>query len=376
MIEEYAHLLESSAPSQVAYRPQIFRLHHTSMEDRKSLETLLQSGNVRAINDALPAQLRELLKLRNPSSRLSTSDFEAMMKAHLDGIEMEQYGVWVYYPWSGRLVHLLDEAEYAEVRTARNKNKISSDEQAILSGKKIGVIGLSVGQSVALALAMERAFGELRLADFDDLELSNMNRIRSGAHEMASLKVVNVAREIAEIDPFLQVTIFPDGLTDDNMDAFFEDGGRLDLLMEECDSLEMKLKSRIKARSLRIPVLMDTSDRGMVDVERFDEEPNREILHGLVRGLAIERLADMSMEEKLPYLMQLAGYEHLSPRMKASLPELGKTLSAWPQLATSVMMGGAIVADIARKIFTGVPVASGRYYFDPDETLKRGPFLA
>lgn len=375
MIEEYAHLLDCNSPSGLTYRPQVFRLHSGSMEDRKSLAHLLQSGAVRAINDALPVQLRELLKLRNPSERLDAGDFEAKIDVLLDGTSMENYGAWVYYPWNGRLVHILDEAEYAEVRTARNKNKITLEEQRALSTKKIGIIGLSVGQSVALALAMERSFGELRLADLDELELSNMNRIRSGIHELGQLKVVNVAREIAEIDPFLLVTIFPGGLTEENMDAFFEEGGQLDLLMEECDSLEIKLKSRLKAKDLGIPVLMDTSDRGMVDVERFDQEPDRDILHGLVRGLPIERLSTMTMEEKLPYLLQLAGYEHLSTRMKNSLPELGKTLSAWPQLATSVMMGGAIVAEIARKIFTDVPVASGRYYFDPDETLRRGPFL-
>lgn len=375
MIEGYTHLLEEPSPSHAPYRPQIFRLH-TLDEDRKSFARLLQSGVVWRINDALPAQLRELIKLRHPSRRIAAEEYKTLVAAHLGDISMEDYGAWVYYPWSGRLVHLLDEPEYAEVRTSRNKYKITVEEQALLATKKIGVIGLSVGQSVALALAMERGFGELRLADFDVLELSNMNRIRSGAHEMESLKVVNVAREIAEIDPYLTVTIFPEGLTEENIDAFFEEGGRLDMLMEECDSLEIKLKSRVKAKELRIPVLMDTSDRGMVDVERFDEEPDRDILHGLVRGLAVERLGEMTMEEKLPFLLQLAGYEHLSPRMKASLPELNKTITAWPQLATSVMLGGAVVADVARKIFTGLPVPSGRYYFDPDDTLARGATTA
>ncbi|HPF91885.1 MAG TPA: hypothetical protein PLL57_14590, partial [Flavobacteriales bacterium] len=70
--------------------------------------------------------------------------------------------------------------EFALVRTDRNRNKITREEQAILSSKKVGVIGLSVGQSVSLTLALERSFGEIRLADHDTLELSNLNRIRSG----------------------------------------------------------------------------------------------------------------------------------------------------------------------------------------------------
>jgi hypothetical protein len=49
----------------------------------------------------------------------------------------------------------------------RNRNKISSAEQARLSGLKIGVVGLSVGHAIAHTLALERLCGELRLADFD-----------------------------------------------------------------------------------------------------------------------------------------------------------------------------------------------------------------
>src|SRR5260370_18562096 len=94
------------------------------------------------------------------------------------------YGVWVYYPWSGWLVHLLDEREFIELRTTRNLYKITAAEREVLAQKKIGIMGLSVGQSIALTVAMERSFGEIRLPDFDLLELSNLNRIRSGVHTL------------------------------------------------------------------------------------------------------------------------------------------------------------------------------------------------
>src|SRR5207253_859960 len=99
------------------------------------------------------------------------------VKIHLGTTSIEEYGVWIFFPWSGRLVHLLDEEEFVELRTNRNMYKITPEERTVLSTKKIGVIGLSVGQSIALTLAMERSFGEIRLADFDTLDLSNLNRI-------------------------------------------------------------------------------------------------------------------------------------------------------------------------------------------------------
>jgi len=63
------------------------------------------------------------------------------------------------------VVHLLEESEFAELRTNRNRYKITPDEQATLARKRIGVVGLSVGQSAALILALERSFSEMRLAD-------------------------------------------------------------------------------------------------------------------------------------------------------------------------------------------------------------------
>lgn len=48
--------------------------------------------------------------------------------AYLGQTPPEEYGVWVYYPWSTRLVHLLDEAEFIELRTNRNKYKLTPEE--------------------------------------------------------------------------------------------------------------------------------------------------------------------------------------------------------------------------------------------------------
>ncbi len=77
-----------------------------------------------------------------------------------------------------------------------------------------------------------------------------------------------------EIDPFLNIKIFNDGLHTGNMDEFFLGGGKLDLFVEVCDGLDIKIESRYKARELK-----DTcgngyqNDRGMLDAERFDLEP-------------------------------------------------------------------------------------------------------
>jgi hypothetical protein len=315
-------------------------------------------------------QLQELIKSQNPTIRIKPDEYQARIDKHLNGIAIDDYGVWVYYPWGRRLVHLLDEDEFVEVRTNRNQLKITTQERELLQTKKIGIVGLSVGQSIALTMAMERICGELRLADFDTAELSNFNRLRTGLHNMGINKTIIAAREIAEIDPFIKIKLFHDGLTKQNMDEFFTGDGKLDLFIEVCDGMDIKIESRFKARELQIPVVMDTNDRGMLDVERFDLEPNRPILHGLADGLDPNNIKDLTNEQKIPYVLKMVGADTISTRMKASMMEVETSINTWPQLASSVVLGGALTTDVCRRILLDQYHESGRYYVDMDELVK------
>lgn len=335
--------------------------------DLKIIEKLKQDDKIQVF-DEIKSQVAELIKLQNPSIRYSSSQLDEEVNRFFEEHSPETYGLWVYYPWRKAIAHLLPKEDFVAVRTIRNKYKITQEEQDQLATKRIGIIGLSVGQSVAISLAMERTFGELRIADFDTLELGNMNRLRTSVLNIGVPKTTLVKREIAEIDPFLKVTVYEEGITDENMDDFFSKGGDLDLLIEECDSLAVKIKARIKARALGVPVLMDTSDRGMVDVERFDLEPDRPVFHGLLSKLGTEADILKNIDKiRTEVLLTLVDYEKVSDRGKLSFFEIGKTLTSWPQLGSSVIMGGAMCAHYARKILLGESVISGRSYIDLDE---------
>jgi tRNA A37 threonylcarbamoyladenosine dehydratase/nitroreductase len=320
--------------------------------------------------DQLDNQVGELIKSKNPSITFSEEELAEKVTQFFIENEREQYGNWIYFPWKKALVRLLPEEDFIRVRTQRNNYKITPQEQAELRKKKIGIIGLSVGQSIAFAIALERGCGELRLADFDTLELSNLNRIKAGVIDLGVEKVVLAAREIAEIDPYLKITLFRDGISEFTIENFLSDEGDLDLLIDECDSLDVKVLARERARAKQIPVLMETSDRGMLDVERFDTEPSREIFHGLLEGINSDNLRDLSKNQKLPMALKITGISTVSTRMKASLLEVNQTIASWPQLASAVYLGGATVANASRKLLLGEHVASGRYYVDLDDILK------
>lgn len=365
--DQLEKLKTSQQQANFSHRPLFFRL--TNKTDKEEFTSLLTETGL-LITDEIESQIGELVKINNPGKKFSTNDLVSETKKHLNGCSVNAYGVWIYYPWSRRLVHSLDEKEFIEVRTSRNKYKITGEEQNILSKKIVGVIGLSVGQSVSLTMAMERGCGELRLADFDTLELTNLNRIRTGIHNLGLPKVYAVAREIAEIDPFIKTVCFEKGLFEANMDDFFMGNGKLDLLIEESDGFDIKILSRYKARELKIPVIMEGSDRCAVDVERFDLEPNRSILHGLVDHLDMSKLKDLqTTEQKIPYMLDILGIETSSLKLKASMLEIDQSINTWPQLASSVTMGGGITADVSRRMLLNTYTDSGRYHVDIEELI-------
>lgn len=337
--------------------------------DKQEYLSFIEEYRGNSILDLFASQKKELIKIRSPRKRLTQPEIDQIYLEWAGDRDIETEGVWVFYPWSGRLIHTVDEAEFVELRTSRNQYKITPEEQQALSERTIGIIGLSVGHAVALSLATERACGKLKLADFDTIELSNLNRIRTGIHNIGVNKCIVTAREIAEIDPFLAIECFTEGIHNDNLQTFLIDSGRLDILIDECDDIGLKIKCRVAAAKHGIPVVMETSDRGMLDVERFDHEPERPIFHGYLQGLPLEKFDQISEEDRLPLVLRIVNAINGSKRGKVSLVEIGQSISTWPQLASAVTLGGGVVTDVCRRMLLNQFGESGRYYIDLEELV-------
>lgn len=351
------------------YLPNIYDLKDSN--NKKELAALIKSNSSIEIIDEIHSQLEELIKLKSPKKKYEQNELLLAIEAHLDGAPINDYGNWVYYSWINKLVHVLDKDEFIEVRTNRNHYKITPDEEKILAQKKIGIIGLSVGKAIALTIALERICSELVLADFDVIELSNLNRIQTGVQNFGVKKTIVVAREIAEIDPYLKVTCYNDGLTEGNVNDFFTKNGKLDICIEVCDGLHTKIFARQKAKEFRVPVVMNSSDRGTTDIERFDLDPNLPILHGLIDHLDLSLIKKAKTnEEKVPYLLPMLGIESSSERLKASMLEIKSTITTWPQLASGVVFGGGICTDVCRRILLNQFTNSGRYFVDTEQHIN------
>jgi molybdopterin/thiamine biosynthesis adenylyltransferase len=274
---------------------------------------------------------------------------------------------WAYYPWRRSVVAILGPRGYRFVRLDRNRNLISAADQERLATLCVGVVGLSVGHAVAHTVALQGLCGAMRLADFDDLDLTNLNRVPGTMFDLGINKAIVAARRIAEVDPYLPVDVMVCGLTLQSIEQFL-DG--VDIVVEECDSFEMKALVRQAARARRLPVLMATSDRGLVDVERFDLQPDRPIFHGLLGDVDKAGFNDLSGVDKVSHLLRLIDASGLSARAAASLIEIGHTLSTWPQLAGDVAVGAGAIAEAIRRIGLGETLPSGRARLDVAAALR------
>jgi len=56
-----------------------------------------------------------------------------------------------------------------------------------------------------------------------------------------------------EIDPYLDIRVFPGGVREENIDDFLAGDGPVSLLVEECDDLSIKVRLREEARRLGSP---------------------------------------------------------------------------------------------------------------------------
>lgn len=274
---------------------------------------------------------------------------------------------WVYLPWRRLALHLPGPTAFWRLRTDRNRHKLQEQQLEPMRDRTVGVVGMSVGASAALTLAQEGLCGSLHVADFDHLEITNLNRLQASIADLDTPKVHILARRVAELDPYLPVKLYDQGIDGTNINEFMAD---LDVVVEECDSLDVKLLVRETAKRYRVPVIMETSDRGLLDVERFDAEPERLPFHGLMDDVAAVELADLSTDDKVPHVLNIIEASELSSPMAASMIEIDATTRSWPQLASDVAIGSSLIAATVRRLFNEPErLRSGRSRLDVDTLI-------
>jgi len=353
-------------------KPAIFNL------ETKSLSDIKREYKINQIIDTYKELLEDLFLVRNPKYKFENNyqkEFNNFLKEHSRGKSLEFCGNWVFFPWSKTLVHYLENDSHQEVRTARNKNLILPNEQKKFYNFKVGVTGLSVGSHGALTTALMGGGKLMKLADPDTISPTNLNRMRFDFTQVGMNKAELVAQYIYQLDPYSDIHIYSEGINEKNLGKFL-DG--LDILIEELDDIEIKFKIRQEAKKRKIPVVMvtDNGDNVIVDVERFDLDPDLPIFYGNLDGLDLKKIKE-SPKKLFEAMAKIIDVSLVPPRVLNSVMEVGKTIYSWPQLASAATLSGVVIAYIIRKIALGEQIKEGKYEvnlesaIDPDYDNKK-----
>lgn len=392
-IEDFLKL-ESAA--EATPHPLFFNLNNP--EDQRKVQELFERESV-VIRDPLEEQLLELTITRNPNllplDAAFAEAFEKIKDEIIGTTPTAQVGIWVYLPWRRVLTHLFDENIYFELRTAYNREIITSDEQQKFRDGNLGIAGLSTGNMIALAVVLQGGCRHMRLADSDILELANMNRIRAGIDAIGELKTTITAKQIYELDPFANLELFSDGLSPDNIDHFLTHDRKLQVLVDTVDNIRAKALFRLAAKQHQIPVIavINNGNDILLDVERYDLDPDLTPFNGglgpindsflekhdqmspqaqvrlaarLISGRAKPEENDilqpkMKPVEQARLIAHLMGPPNIAPRLQESLLEAGKSVFSWPQVSNAVLASSGIATFAIRRIILGDKLDSGRY---------------
>lgn len=340
----------------------------------KDLNNLKEEYKIWQINDIYKLQLGELFEILNPDI-LQSKDFSKKQKEFVNAkVKKKNSGNWIYLPWDGHLIHCLNENDYFLLRTNRNKLLITQEEQEKLNKACVGLVGLSIGSHFALSLTYSGIANSMKLAEFDAISTSNLNRIRAGIKDINVPKLDFISQEIYGLNPYADLSLFKNGLNDSNLGSFFNKGKKLNVIFEAIDDFEMKIKVRIEARKQRVPVIMLTNlgDNLLIDVERYDMDSKLILFNGLIGDTPEEILnSKITEEKKIKFAVNIVGKEHLSERIMETLLEINKTLVGRPQLFSTVSVGGGFAAYLARKLILEQGLKSGRYFVSFDQFISR-----
>lgn len=138
---------------------------------------------------------------------------------------------------------------------SRNIGWVTQEEQKSLRNKRIAIGGLGgVGGSHLITLT-RLGIGNFNIADLDDFDYPNFNRqygatLSSVGHPKAAV----MKETILDINPELDIRLYENGITEENLDDFLKD---VDVYVDSLDIFALAIRRKVFARcyELGIPTI-------------------------------------------------------------------------------------------------------------------------
>jgi molybdopterin/thiamine biosynthesis adenylyltransferase len=128
---------------------------------------------------------------------------------------------------------------------SRNIGWLTEDEQERLRHKRVAIAGMGGVGGVHLTTLARLGITKFSIADLDQFEVANFNRQAGAMMSTLGRPKVDVLAEMArDINPECDLRVFPNGVNDDNLPAFFEG---VDLYVDGLDAFAFNARESVFA---------------------------------------------------------------------------------------------------------------------------------
>ncbi len=334
-----------------------------------SLESLIRKMEINSIYDKRDLLSEEIFEVEYPhilkNSNLYIEEFKKFKKSLDDKFN------WVYFPWDKKLVACLSDDLHYKLITARNRNMVTKEEHEILRKVNIGIIGLSVGQSSALSLVGAGISKNLKLADFDTLSGSNLNRLDGGIDEIGLIKTQLVGRRILKLNPYYNIKFYEEPISKNNLEDFLLSEFKLDFVIDAFDSISSKITLRRLAKKYGVTVVMGTDiGNGLLLNVETPEDP---IFFGVLPISELDRIENsekltlIEMGQIIPKILNLEKYPE---RFMGHIVSMSKGEISWmSQLKLASSLTGVFVTYAIKQIVLGNKI-NNKVFLNLEEVVK------
>jgi molybdopterin/thiamine biosynthesis adenylyltransferase len=138
---------------------------------------------------------------------------------------------------------------------SRNIGWITETEQQQLQRSRVAIAGLGGVGGVHLLTLARMGIEKFTIAEFDVFDIANFNRqIGATTETIGKPKIEVLTRMALEINPDIDLRLFPEGVSENNMNAFLED---VDVYVDGLDffAFDARRKAFTACRDKGIPVV-------------------------------------------------------------------------------------------------------------------------
>lgn len=219
---------------------------------------------------------------------------------------------------------------------SRHAGLLTESEIEKISASTIAIAGLGSVGSCTAELVVRIGVGKIKLADLDNVDLSNLNRqILYDFLDLGQPKMYAALRKLRKVNPFLKIDLFQE-ISRNNIAMFMKDAK---IVVDAVDDHLLKVLISRTARKMNTPVLHLNAFGFRMTATTFVPD-----------GISYEELFDMPSKNKS---LDLLTKETFKPHIQKITRALSRGMM--PDRVTSQLVNG----QLAHPVFTSASVLAG-----------------